>query len=704
MKFSRWVALSLALLLAPPFARAWPPTAGAEFEFVDDDIMTHWDDPGGEDNGFSKGRVYEKAALNKLGAAVIAQCKVAGCVVEKVSHKFGDAYLVKYKDGFWFRVSFDPGCVEVQTRPSTLEELTKWHDRLENDLFATAKKAGLYPELEYGTGAGHFNFGARETFGDDAGLFLAFFADFANHPELSLGALGYDLDNAPPMTHLKPEQREAFHKILKAYEAGEIKSIKAAATRIQREVYTSSFKPGNAGLHYQAVSMKYIVQRDFPKEDQPLEIRSMFPQRNADDFIRMLELVQLRVAFLRDNKAKPVYLAPTRQEYTPREIVSRYYKYVVEAGGDWEKFHILLPEELEDVEPYGILTGEINWKKADFVEGVKYFLGDAPYSPWVRGKILEAVLGDAAHDPAQYLRIFVDFAQHPELADAWAARSGAAPGRGEMTAQQRATAERLLADAAAGKVASVAEASRRLREEVFGRKAGEHGPSTGATFETLLGWSDLANGNHEELARVANLIRLRAAYLKAHPEAAIGIPSPAEKKAVPRDRVSRFYEYVVEAGGDWGYFRKLLAPDLLGLEPHPVLKGEGSWGDVELSHGLDFVSRDLETSPWLRGKVLPLLKKSAAMHSEDARRFISGLLRRASSLPGGLSAQHETEKLVADTLHAWVAQGGQDAVAALEHQLRAAGDPELAGFVSGLAVPAAEECLAKKLVEFGERH
>src|SRR5687768_2999322 len=35
------------------------------------------------------------------------------------------SYRVVYKDGFWFQLSYDPGVVEVQMKPSTADEIAR---------------------------------------------------------------------------------------------------------------------------------------------------------------------------------------------------------------------------------------------------------------------------------------------------------------------------------------------------------------------------------------------------------------------------------------------------------------------------------------------------------------------------------------------------------------------------------------------------
>lgn len=333
--FSRLQLLLLAPLFCASFAWAWPPTYGAEFEFTN-----HWLQQGEDKPARLKGNEKEGAYL--FGKALMFHCKVFACKIRPVPGKWGTDYRVELKSGFWFQISYDPRVVEILTKPSTLSEW-KENARLVNDLvFKTAKDLGF--EVEPKKRGGHFSFGIASTFDGSADLFLRYFNDFANHPELALGIFRKNLYNAPPLALLGEGPLEALHKLNQDFLKNPKMSLEEVIQRIETTVYTKSYYDGLDALHYQALAIKepHIPQR------ARLEIRAMRSQRSAEEFILLAEILEARIKYLKSLPSEKTLRVEKnlRTEFTDQELVERFRQYLSEAGLSWEKYSVMLPEEL----------------------------------------------------------------------------------------------------------------------------------------------------------------------------------------------------------------------------------------------------------------------------------------------------------------------------------------------------------------------
>ena len=191
----RWcnTAVLLLFLVLPASAWAWPPTYGAEFEFISPELEVGA-------NGLLGGQ--EKGAAKRMADAVRAYCAETGeCTVEAFRGKWDTAssepsnFEVKFKDGWWFRVSYDPACVEVQTKPSTLAELRNLRDRMVQAIFEQARKAGFTASR---AASGHVNVGADSAFDGDVDLFLRHFVDLPTTPSSRWASSRRTIGTRPP--------------------------------------------------------------------------------------------------------------------------------------------------------------------------------------------------------------------------------------------------------------------------------------------------------------------------------------------------------------------------------------------------------------------------------------------------------------------------------------------------------------------------
>lgn len=312
--------------LGGDFAWAWPPTYGAEFEVLSP--LLH--DPNAIFDQSKASESNEKKEQMRFVELMRKRCESRGCKVIEVPGKWDTDYRVEYKDGWYFKVSYDPGCVEITFKASTLDTLKSIAPRIDDSIFKTARDLDMKtPDW----GINHFNMGIRSTFDDSGKEFLKFFVDYANHPDLALGGLGSDIMNAPPLSVLGEEQRQALQKIVEEVNAGKLQTIAEIARAIQNRVYTRSYNPAWGGAnHYQAFGLKHVNKADLSKTDAPFEFRAMWSQNSAEAFMKIARLMEARVAFTKASTDPILYTASTRTAFVDEGIKTRFYIYVEEAG------------------------------------------------------------------------------------------------------------------------------------------------------------------------------------------------------------------------------------------------------------------------------------------------------------------------------------------------------------------------------------
>jgi hypothetical protein len=333
--------------------------------------------------------------MRRYADAIRAKCLSLGCTVEDV--KPGKHGVTEYRvvmpspDGWWFKIAYDPWCVEIQTKPSTLDEWRARKDLIDDLIFKTAKGGGFITQES--SLSGHLNIGFRSAFQGKAERFLRFFVDYANHPELALGVLGRDVYNGPPLSVLRQSQREALSAIVERFHRGTFRSVPQIARAIVDQVYTHTYKPEwNAGagrMHYQAMGIDKILSEGGDGGDVPFELRAMRNQTSAEDFILQGELQELRVAYLEKERPLLRYLELEDKSPSPEQQASRFYVYVVEADGDWGKFSKLLPKEARGLDDF--VRGEVSWRSPKFTRALRYHLPHFATSRWVRERVISAL-------------------------------------------------------------------------------------------------------------------------------------------------------------------------------------------------------------------------------------------------------------------------------------------------------------------------
>lgn len=325
------LALIFTLFTLPSHATDDRITFGPEFELTNKQIAQSTD------------LVAENFWAMRLAERVKAKCVQFGCELKQHRGKYDTTETrVVFPDGYWFNISIDPKCVEIQAKPQTLSELKAGASRLNEVLFASAAEIGLSVSPKR---AGHFNIGLNSAFNSSADEFLKFFIDYAHHAELASGVLRENFRTAPPLAALSPEQHAALNKILADRKRGKVPTIKAVIERIIADVYTSNLADQSAEppSHNQAINLDAAQSHEFPKKDRQLEIRAVRSQASAEEFILLAELFTARIQYLRTQKLPESFTAPTIHNATWREKIDAFRLYVSETGLEPERFLPLLP-------------------------------------------------------------------------------------------------------------------------------------------------------------------------------------------------------------------------------------------------------------------------------------------------------------------------------------------------------------------------
>lgn len=305
-----------------------PKTFGPEFTVTNRELI--------------EGTAGRASALQRLRRVVAANCADGSdpCAVSSdgiprydgTELKILTGAVVRYPDGWWFRITIDPRVVEITAKPATLAELARLRDRIQRDIFDAAAGVGLYPNVS--RGGGHINVGVESAFGQDSALFRNFVVDCANHPELFQGILRWENnDVAPALAGLSVKMRDNFAGVVRDYDQGRIRSIEKFADALNGKV-----KGGGGKARFQAVSVAYADSRD--RDKRRIEIRGVRAQASADEFISEARLIDRRIEYLRGLKG----LIPLRipaETLCGEEVLERFARYVEAAGLPLEPYKTL---------------------------------------------------------------------------------------------------------------------------------------------------------------------------------------------------------------------------------------------------------------------------------------------------------------------------------------------------------------------------
>jgi hypothetical protein len=256
-----------------------------------------------------------KTDLNEIAqkqwAEKIVKLKVGIGTPEVVMMGEYSSQRIYYPDNWWYQVSLDVSCIELQTCPMTLDYAKKHKETLQKDIFDLAKSLGIKPDEL--AGGGHIHIGIRHSFRNNPFLFHNFFIDLCNHPFL-LELLENDPINAPVIAQYPIEKQKKFQQSLDAFSIEVSKAFKEKkiswnyaddnlilgfVNMVRSSIYKNSFRQDGTGMpaKYQALNLER-VREIIPQQDWTIEIRSVRAQRSMEEFILVAKLIEARINFL----------------------------------------------------------------------------------------------------------------------------------------------------------------------------------------------------------------------------------------------------------------------------------------------------------------------------------------------------------------------------------------------------------------------
>lgn len=341
----RFFVLSIFFLLlaaAPLPAHAWPPTFGPEFTFTNKRIML---------NSIDSDVSSQYSTISRITSLLEDRCAAEkNCTVLK-GIRNGIGTRIEYDDGFWVAFNTDPGVIEVQAKPSTVEEFRARKELIQRDVFDLAKEVGMEPHEH--AGGGHIHMGINSAFGEEESTALRnFVTDFYNHPELSSGIFGEDAKNAPILTR---EELDSLQVVLKKFDEGKFPTREFFLAGVMDALRGTEAEPKS--LKYRSLSFlslgyfwDWVYEKVSEKdklayrlgERATLEFRAFRPQKDMAMFLREIELLEARVKYIKKNPEK-IALSFAQSPANAFGAAELFHRYVTEMGLDWSEYKRIMP-------------------------------------------------------------------------------------------------------------------------------------------------------------------------------------------------------------------------------------------------------------------------------------------------------------------------------------------------------------------------
>ena len=252
-------------------------------------------------------------------------------------------------NGWSFVVSTDPGVMELQMPPSTVDFYRHYQRDMQDAIFASASNVNMFP-AEF-RGGGHINL-SMSTFDGNPLLLRNFLVDLYNHNELFLGAFGYDTHNSLSYSLFIEERKLQIKHFLETVDLDDVSvsDLPILVARIQQNVkdrFLVQWRPDSAPrIKGFAVNFNHVDQTPFSR----IEIRAVRPQASMDMWVRQIALLEARIKYLETLTERIPFqervplqeldLVVARHDINPpidpQEALRSFYAYVTESGQRWQ--------------------------------------------------------------------------------------------------------------------------------------------------------------------------------------------------------------------------------------------------------------------------------------------------------------------------------------------------------------------------------
>ena len=236
----------------------------------------------------------------------------------------GDHERLISPNGWWISAYPDSGCLEILSKPMTVEEFKAFKSDMQDAIFASGAATGFYPQLWQG--GGHINIDLH-VFRKDLLLYRNFIIDLLNHNELFMGIFEYNMTNAGFPHELKNSDPEKALALIER----DVRRRRATFAKITEHFMMN--------LHGRSFSFGNYHENRF-------EIRAVRPQASMDVWVRQISLFEARIRFL-EKMLLPIPYKPRVPwnfkvyeklipPIDPQEAMKSFYTYVTEAGLKWQ--------------------------------------------------------------------------------------------------------------------------------------------------------------------------------------------------------------------------------------------------------------------------------------------------------------------------------------------------------------------------------
>lgn len=269
-------------------------------------------------------------------------------------NEYGFPWTFRSPNGWWFewhQEGTDENCgatMEIRMSPGSVEFFRHFKDDMQDAIFASAANEGIY--APWYRGGGHINISAT-AFDSDL-LLRNFIVDMINHDELFMGILGYDTNNALPFQLIPPKAQQKVYKVIDEFDRGlfgrsQLLDQIQKVMRREKDPFLPQWKKlQDRGKHF-AFNFIGMIQKY-----EKLEIRGVRPQASMDVWVRQIDLLAHRLAYLDQIKqpisiqwkvpVQPINLDADGENHMlnppvdPQLALRAFYEYVTESGLKWQ--------------------------------------------------------------------------------------------------------------------------------------------------------------------------------------------------------------------------------------------------------------------------------------------------------------------------------------------------------------------------------
>lgn len=249
-----------------------------------------------------------------------------------------------FADGLKVRIGVDPGVIELQATPLSLDAWKKVKNQVQEVIFDQLALENFKPHVH--EGAGHINIGL-EYFKDKPMLLRNFIVDFYNNPGVSvvLNSLNDNHHNAQTLDQMPQDVRDHFIRSIekldkipnfKIDDVLKIVGDPLVSKYIALGIRDVGYRPGEK----KAFMPSFIGLRSISR----LEVRTVRPQANMEWFERALEIFDARIKnhLVKFDAAIP--LAPARPIEDGYVALGQYADYIEESGLKLKDYKLLMPQ------------------------------------------------------------------------------------------------------------------------------------------------------------------------------------------------------------------------------------------------------------------------------------------------------------------------------------------------------------------------